>query len=218
MELMKPKAILFDWDNTLVDTWPVIHEALAYCFRKMDKQPWTLEEVKVNVQQSMRDYFPKLFGDRWEEAGQYYLDGYAQVHKDRLVSIEGAEAVLKAIEVAGLYQAVVSNKKGPTLRIEAETIGWAHYFKAIIGADDAANDKPHPDHAIMALEHYPHPHGNDIWFVGDSAVDMEIAKNAGYTAIFYGLQTKADTVPHPIHAVVEDQAELLALVTSVIVN
>ena len=70
----------------------------------------------------------------------------------------------------------------------------------------------------MALEHYPHPHGNDIWFVGDSAVDMEIAKNAGYTAIFYGLQTKADTVPHPIHAVVEDQAELLALVTSVIVN
>ena len=28
-ELLRlPQAALFDWDNTLVDTWPVIHEAM----------------------------------------------------------------------------------------------------------------------------------------------------------------------------------------------
>ena len=26
--LRSPRAILFDWDNTLVDTWATIHEAL----------------------------------------------------------------------------------------------------------------------------------------------------------------------------------------------
>jgi phosphoglycolate phosphatase len=26
--LALPKAVIFDWDNTLVDSWPVIHHAL----------------------------------------------------------------------------------------------------------------------------------------------------------------------------------------------
>ena len=28
LQLPKPKAVIFDWDNTLVDTWPLIHEAI----------------------------------------------------------------------------------------------------------------------------------------------------------------------------------------------
>ena len=29
LKLPKPKAVIFDWDNTLVDTWPLIHQAIA---------------------------------------------------------------------------------------------------------------------------------------------------------------------------------------------
>lgn len=211
MELVKPKAILFDWDNTLVDTWPVIHEALAYCFTQMGHEPWTLEEVKTKVARSMRDYFPELFGDRWEEAGEYYLEGYRKLHCGKLQPLPGAAELLEAIHQAGLYQAVVSNKKGDTLREEAKHIGWAPYFGAVIGSDDAANDKPHPDHAIMALAAYPHPHGADIWFIGDSEVDMHLAANAGFTPIFYGTSEKAASVEHPIAARVENHDELVEL-------
>ena len=214
MELIKPKAILYDWDNTLVDTWPVIHEGLRYCFEKMGKEPWTIEEVKANVGHSMRDYFPELFGDRWQEAGDYYLEGYKRVHTQALKPYDGAEDTLKAVLAAGLYQAIVSNKKGPTLRIEGEHIGWAKYFSALIGADDAANDKPHPDHAYMALADYTGEKDKSIWFIGDSAVDVEIAKNAGFTAIFYGTKTKAESITHPIDAVVGDHAQLQALIAA----
>jgi phosphoglycolate phosphatase len=30
--MQRPRAILFDWDNTLVDSWAVIHEALVVTF------------------------------------------------------------------------------------------------------------------------------------------------------------------------------------------
>lgn len=211
MELTPPKAILYDWDNTLVDTWPVIHEGLRYCFEKMGKEPWTMEEVKANVSHSMRDYFPKLFGDRWQEAGDYYLEGYKNVHKQALEAYEGAEITLMSAQAAGLYQAVVSNKLGPTLRIEGEHIGWNKYFSALIGAGDAANDKPHPDHAYMALESYDGAKDASIWLIGDSWADIEIAERAGFTAIFYGAKDKADTIGHPIHARVSNHTEFQAL-------
>ena len=36
-----PRAIIFDWDNTLVDVWPAIHDALNTTFVAMDGRPIT---------------------------------------------------------------------------------------------------------------------------------------------------------------------------------
>jgi phosphoglycolate phosphatase len=35
--LKKPKAIIFDWDNTLVDTWPLIQTAIDTTMVQMGK-------------------------------------------------------------------------------------------------------------------------------------------------------------------------------------
>jgi len=37
--LVRPHAILFDWDNTLVDSWGTIHEALNAVMVAMDEPP-----------------------------------------------------------------------------------------------------------------------------------------------------------------------------------
>ena len=62
----RPRGILFDWDNTLVDSWAVIHEALVVTFEAMGLAPWTLDETKQRARHSLRDAFPRLFGPRWE--------------------------------------------------------------------------------------------------------------------------------------------------------
>ena len=214
MELAKPKAILFDWDNTLVDTWPIIHQAMVHCFTKMEQEPWTLEETKTRVAHSMREAFPKLFGDRWEEAGRYYQEGYLASHLDNLTPYDGALETVKLIQHTGIYQAIVSNKKGPTLRIEANHLEWGHYFGALVGGGDATNDKPHVDHAMLALQNAPQEYpASSVWFIGDSSVDIEIAKNAGFTAIFYGSSEKAQTISYPIHAQVSSHDELQKLLS-----
>jgi phosphoglycolate phosphatase len=142
--MQRPRAILFDWDNTLVDSWAVIHEALVVTFEAMGHVPWTLEETQQRVRHSLRDAFPPLFGERWEEARKLYLDAFTAVHLQRLTALAGAAAMLEAVAEDGYYLAVVSNKTGRLLRREAEHLGWSRHFRAMVGAGDARADKPDP--------------------------------------------------------------------------
>ena len=186
MELTKPKAILFDWDNTLVNTWPVIHEALHNTFTQMGQEPWTLDMVKKRVSRSMRDSFPIVFGEDWQRASEIYQKQYRSIHLQKLEAYKNAEETLIALSKLPVYVAVVSNKKGPNLRKEAEHLGWTKYFKKLVGADDTARDKPFPDPVHSALEGSGVKAGPDVWFVGDSVVDMEVAHVTGCVPMWYG--------------------------------
>ena len=52
--MTRPRAVLFDWDNTLVDSWNTIHDALGYCFTRMGREPWGLDEVRARTRLSPR--------------------------------------------------------------------------------------------------------------------------------------------------------------------
>ncbi len=182
----KPSAIIFDCDNTLIDSWETIHEALVMTFAEMGHKPWTLAETKRRVSHSLKNSFPKLFGERWTEARKIYLDSYAAIHLDRIAPIPGAEALLRDLHAKGFHLAVVSNKTGASLRIEAAHIGWAGYFARLIGAGDASHDKPDPAGFGLALEGSGIDLGRLVWYVGDTALDMESANAAGATGVLLG--------------------------------
>lgn len=194
--MRRPRALLFDWDNTLVDSWGVIHEALVLTFTAMGHEPWSLATTKERVRHSLRDAFPKLFGDRWEEARQRYLDAFTAIHLERLRALDGAEVLLAGAAGAGFYLAVVSNKTGSILRREAGHLGWTGYFHALVGAGDAAADKPDPAPVHRALQ------GSGIapeqaWFVGDTALDMQCAVNAGAIPVLIESAAMERSAPEP---------------------
>ncbi len=177
--LTRPKAVLFDWDNTLIDSWPVLHEAANRTFQAFDMPLWTLEEAKRNIARSLRDAFPAMFGERWEEARDIYYRSFSAIHLERLVPLPGAQELLDNLAGRGIPLGVVSNKTGHFLRSEAEKIGWSSYFTCLIGAADAARDKPAPDPIFMALKTIDLPPSPEIWFVGDGKIDVDCAINAG---------------------------------------
>lgn len=178
-DAVRPKAILFDWDNTLVDSWPVIHEVLNATLTAFGLEPWTLEETRTRVRRSLRDSFPALFGARWEEAGEFFYNHFAAVHLNNLRPRPGAQRMLADLHAAGIYLGVVSNKNGKYLRREADHLGWARYFEAIVGAFDAARDKPAPDPVRLALAGIAVGPDEEVWFAGDANIDLECAANAG---------------------------------------
>jgi phosphoglycolate phosphatase len=183
--LVRPRAVLFDWDNTLVDTWQTIHDALVVTFTAMGHEPWTMQETKLRVSKSLRDAFPAIFGERWEEARVLYLDTFVATHLERLHAIEGAGELIAELAAAGFYLAVVSNKTGSILRRETEHLGWNRHFKRLVGAGDAALDKPHAAPMLLALDGSSISCG-EAWYVGDTALDMECARNAGCCGILLG--------------------------------
>jgi len=180
---MRPKAIIFDWDNTLVDSWLIIRDALNATFAEYDLQPWSLDDTKARVAKSLRDSFPELFGDAWEAAGKAFYGHFEAIHLERLSPLDGAAEMLEELCALDIYLGVVSNKTGRLLRAEAEKLGWDKHFGHIIGATDAPRDKPATDPVLMALEGSGIALGPDVWFVGDTRIDMECALNAGCTPV-----------------------------------
>ena len=183
VDIEKPRALIFDWDNTLVDTWPTIHEALRQTFEAMDVEPWTLDQTRQRVRRSMRESFPELFGDRWTKARDIFYDAYERVHLTSLTPCDGASEGLSVLAESDLYLGVISNKTGRYLRSEARHLGWDRYFGRLVGAGDAARDKPAPEPVSHALEGSGIDAGRDVWMIGDAGVDMEIAHLTGLVPV-----------------------------------
>ena len=141
-DLPKPRAVLFDWDSTLIDNWGAIAAALAEVFVAMGHVPWSEAEVRANAKHSMRDTFPKLFGDRAEEAGQLFYTAFARDHLATVTPLPGAFDLLDHLHRARVPMALVSNKNGKYLRAEAAHLGWDVMFHRLVGATDAPRDKP----------------------------------------------------------------------------
>ena len=182
-QLIKPKAIIFDWDNTLVDSWVVIHDALNATLDDYGMEKWSLAETKSRVAHSMRDSFPDLFGDEWERAGEVFYGHFEKTHLERLTPLPQAEDILGELSKMGIYLGIVSNKTGRLLRLEVAHLGWDKMLGTIIGAGDAKRDKPAIDPIEMVLSGSNVSPGPHVWFVGDTLIDMECAINAGCVGV-----------------------------------
>ncbi len=178
-----PQALIFDWDNTLVDTWAIIHDSLNATLQTFGKKTWSLDETRTRVRSSMRDSFPEIFGDKWEAAGQVFYKRYGSIHITKLKQLAGATEMLERIAAKGLYLAVVSNKRGDYLRLEARHLGWSDLFNMIVGANDAVRDKPLPEPIFLALSKTDIQPGPEVWYVGDTDIDMVFAHRTGCSPV-----------------------------------
>ena len=181
-----PAAILWDWDNTLVDGWAAIQAGLNAAFRAFGLPEWDRDSVLRNVRRSLRESFPELFGAaHWEQARDIF---YAEVRARHLAVLTPMPGAAAALEAAGALgpQAVVSNKQGPLLRAEAAHLGWNRHFRALVGAGDAPADKPDPAPLLMAMAACGVSPGATVWYVGDTALDMQAARAANCTAVLLG--------------------------------
>lgn len=212
--MIRPAALIFDWDNTLVDSWVCIQEAYNMTFRHFGMKEWDMDETRANVAKSLRDSFPEMFGERWTEARDVFTRSFEAIHLDHLRPLPGAGEMLAALKARGLYLAVVSNKRGAFLRKEAEVLGWSPLFGALVGANDAAADKPAADPVHLALNGSGIAAGPAVWFVGDSHIDMHCAINSGCIPVLMRADPpqagEFDTYP-PVHTL-ENCHSLVGLV------
>jgi phosphoglycolate phosphatase len=180
----RPSVLLYDWDNTLVDGWAGITAALNAAFAEFGHPLWTVDDTRNRVRVSLRESFPVMFGDRWEHARDVFYETLTHQHLDHVSPMRGIPEVLEA----GISwpQGVVSNKAGSFLRREVAHLGWGGFFGPIIGAGDAAADKPDPAPIYLALAQLGRTADPSVWYIGDTALDMQAARAAGVTAVLIG--------------------------------
>jgi phosphoglycolate phosphatase len=181
-----PKAILFDWDNTLVDTWRVAYDSINIARKVLKLSPISVEEFWERPHHSMRDTALDLFGEKFKEGEKIFYESVEKIHLEEIATLQGAEILIDKIKSHGIYMGIVSNKQGNYLRKEVDYLGWKSYFRKVIGSHDTAQDKPSPIPVLAALQDSTISPSHDVWFVGDSIVDVNCALASGCIPVVVG--------------------------------
>lgn len=182
-DLPKPSAVIFDWDNTLVDTFPLIVKAHSHTRTMYGLEPFTIETASQYVHKSARDMYPTWFGENSDTAIAALYDFILKFHIEELVVLDGAEQALQHFH-GDTPICIVSNKRGDILRTELKHLGWEKYIDVICGSGDAKKDKPDPTPAYESLNKIGIKANEHVWYVGDSESDFKVVRAGGFTPIY----------------------------------
>ena len=128
------------------------------------------------------------------------------------IPLNELRALLEKVRAQGWKVAVVTNDWTDSAIATARRHGHAHLLDAVIGADQCARPKPHPDLVWRAAELLQVPAGGMV-MVGDNVHDGEMARRggcAGFIGVLSGTSGHADLAPLA-NAVAEDVAAALRL-------
>lgn len=170
--------IIWDWDNTLMNTRPAVAAGLQDLATHYGQSPVSDEEI-VNVMTRHRgEFWQKRFQDDIVSAVEYYIDCYLK-HLDLAQPFEKTTAVLKAVANQHIPQVLLSNKNHDSLLKEVAWHGLESYFSAVLGTTDFIG-KPDPLFVRPILKQF---RPRKIILIGDGQSDMDMARNIGATAV-----------------------------------
>ena len=182
-----------------MDNWQSIANALNATLIEMGKTPWTTTQVRQNSKNSARDAFPRIFGDQWKDALDFFYKAFRELHLTGIEPLPGAENLLRFLREKGIYSGIISNKNGAFLRNEIKKLDWDKYFDNVLGAADLHVDKPSKEINDALLKQTAIQPSKSVWFIGDAIVDLECAYMANCTPILVetGLITKEEANQWP---------------------
>lgn len=184
--MKKPRGIFFDWDGTLADSYYFLEEAHNHTRQAVGFPPFDDGEFALRYFGQPRE---KLYKDLYaphQEKARGIFEAFVREHHLKIKPLPDAEALLDIVSGMEIPMGVVSNKKPEFIRKEIAHFGWEDYFKeSIVGAGEAAQDKPAADPLLLAIKRAGGGiNTGDIWYVGDTETDLSCARNMGCVSIF----------------------------------
>ncbi|MEP7215766.1 MAG: HAD family hydrolase [Anaerolineaceae bacterium] len=180
---MKPKAVLWDLDDTLLNTLPGRMNALAHAYETVVGGKTDPIALWVSHRGgTLEDLGRRLVGNDYQRFATVYRDRYYTL--DRTMSpFEGIEPVLEAFLEVEIPMAVVTSKDAWGATEELSRAGLLRYFRAVVGFDDTDLHKPDPEPIFTAMDRICIDDADDILFIGDSPADVWAARNAGCLSV-----------------------------------
>lgn len=220
---------IFDLDGTLLDTLDDLAAATNYALRVHglpehstdDVRNFVGNGVRMLIQRAVPDHTPNALT---EEVLATFRQYYLEHSLDCTRPYDGIVETLDELKARGCKLAVVSNK---FMTATQELV--RHFFPMIevaIGENEAdgIRKKPAPDTVFEALRRLhvqvpgeDSPHLGKSWgeayYVGDSDVDIETARNSGLPCIsvLWGFRDRAFLEAHGATQFIREPKELLTL-------
>lgn len=173
------RAVVFDLDGTLIDSYDAIHEALSTVLRSFGQAPVSRDQVRRMVGHGLESLIERSVGAvNVAEGVELFRERYAEVGLEMTALLPGAEHVVRELSKGGVAMAIASNKPSNLSRHLLDGLGIGARFDEIVGPDLGYPPKPDPAMVLEVLESMA-VEASETLFVGDMPIDVETARAAG---------------------------------------
>ena len=194
-----PRLLMFDLDGTLIDSRADLTTAV-----NLMRDHYGLPALPGDtVAGFIGDGIHKLVERALQgtlidvsEAVKVTAGHYREHMLDRTTLYPGVEEGLRRLNGAGHRLALISNKPSAFCGELLAHFGVAECFQLVLGGDDTAHRKPHPEPLQKAMRHFSMP-PQQSWMIGDYAIDLQAARQAGCKSVFvtYGIGSIGQEAP-----------------------
>jgi len=194
---LRYRAVLFDLDGTLVDSYAALAEAVNYARRKHDLPELSAARIKGHVGDGLDTLLCRAF-DADDVSGsvrESFEARYDEICCQKSTILADVEATLKTLHGFGVAMAVCTNKPTSFSKKILTFLDLAPYFCAIVGPDLAGARKPAAQHVLHALE-ATQCSTSEALFVGDMPIDVHAARNSGISVAVVATGSSSSEVLH----------------------
>jgi phosphoglycolate phosphatase len=189
--------LIFDLDGTLVDSTLDLANAVNAAREHMGLPALPVETVAgyvgngapVLIRRAMGPVAPE---PQVEQALSYFLAYYRAHMLDHTRPYPGVIEALEALHGGAVRMAVLTNKPVRFSRDLIAGLNMDRFFFQVYGGNSFLEKKPHPM-GILALIAEAGVDAARTWMIGDSAIDVLTARNAGVRAcgVTYGISPES---------------------------
>ncbi|MGB9717751.1 MAG: HAD family hydrolase [Thermoproteota archaeon] len=218
--LLKVKAVLFDLDGTLVDTFEAFHIMVNDVLRRFNKPERSFGENARLVGKTSRTIAEAIaretgLNTSLEELSTMmvrewiytYMPRYGRLYPDALET-------LRELKRRGYLLGVVSNTSREELPSYLNSFKIGGFFNVTVSAGDAEKPKPAPEPVLKAVEKLG-VKPEEAVMIGDRPEDVESGRAAGaYTvAVLRSIRPRAELeAAHPDYIIAE-LSEILSILS-----
>jgi phosphoglycolate phosphatase len=180
MTSLRYRAVLFDLDGTLVDSYNALTEAVNHARRTHGLQELSSAHIRELVGEGVERLLQRAFART--EIPPSIVEAFETRYGDICCAesrvLAEVEVTLGQLHELGVTMAVCTNKPTVFSRKILDFLRLSHYFRAIVGPDVAGARKPEARHLAFTLESVGCT-PEEALFVGDMPIDVRAARNSG---------------------------------------
>jgi len=187
---MKPAALIFDLDGTLVDSVPDLAAAANRLLAELDRLPLATAEVAAMVGDGVGKLVERVLAARGIPTPPAPLvPRFVQLYDADIATrtrpYPGVVDGLAALAERGIALAVCTNKIGRSTHAVLAALDLQRYFRVVVSGDTLPQQKPDPAPLRFALDRLGVT-ATAAAMLGDHRNDVLAARAAGTAALFAG--------------------------------
>ena len=173
------RAVLFDWDGTLLDSFQADANAYVQMFRALGVS-WNSTKLTQHYSPDWHNVYRavQLPHERWAEADRLWRVFY---RSERPQLQAGARDVVQAL-AERFRLGLVSSGSSLRVRSQIRAFGLQPLFAVSVFGDQVPHRKPHPLQLQLAIRQLGFEPSACI-YVGDAPEDVQMARRAGVAAV-----------------------------------